>query len=298
MLDSIWEDLKMQYRNGNMLTRIIMLNIAVFVFLRIIIALTGFSNPMGAGPNHEIMRWLSLPSGLIDLLKKPWTLITHMFLHYGFWHILWNMLWLYWFARIIGDFLGDRRVLPLYILGGLAGALAYIIVDQLFVTGGHATAMGASAAVMAFVTAAANLSPDYEMRFILIGSIKIKYIALFFIVMDLISISGSNSGGHVGHLGGAALGVAFVYLLRQGTDITLPIQNLIYGKKPKEEPRLKKRTSPIKVVHRNEEKVQKRATKINFEQRLDLILDKINQKGIDSLTEEERAFLDAASKKN
>lgn len=301
MINSILEDIKMQFRQGNMLTRIIMLNVFVFVLIRILIAVTGFSNGGSVGAGHPIMEWLAIPSNLIELIKKPWTIVTHMFLHYGFWHILWNMLWLYWFARIIGDFLGDRRVLPLYLLGGFVGVIFYLIADHLLPMGsnGNGMAYGASAASMAFVVAAATLSPDYEIRLLLLGSIKIKYIAAFKIVMDIIQTSGPNSGGHFGHLGGAFLGFLFISYLRQGTDITLPLQRLFYADLRSQKPRsVQKKKSPIKVVYKNTERKNQQPSEKNFEARLDMILEKINKEGIDKLTKEEKAFLDAASKKD
>ena len=302
MINSILEDIKIQFRDGNMLTRIIMINVLVFAVVRIIIALTGFSSGGSAGASHELIKWLAIPSGFMDLLKKPWTLITHMFLHYGFWHLVWNMLWFYWFARIIGDFLGDRRVLPLYLLGGLAGAVLYLISDHLFPTGsgGHSIALGASAATSAFTIAAATLSPDYEFNLILLGRIKIKYIAAVKIFLDIIEINGPNSGGHYGHLGGAILGFAFVYYLREGTDITLPLQKLFSPNavpQSSSQPARAKKRSPIKVVYKNPNKEQPSKTE-NFEDRLDIILDKIKKVGIENLSEEEKAFLDAASKKD
>jgi len=301
MINSIIEDLKMEYRNGNMLTRIIMINVCVFIFVRILIAFTGFSNGGSVGADHPIIEWLAIPSDFLSLAKKPWTIITHMFLHYGFWHILWNMLWLYWFARIIGDFLGDRRVLPLYLMGGLAGVIFYLISDHLlpFGSGGNGMAMGASAAAMAFVVAAVTLSPNYEIRLFLLGSIKIKYIAAFKIFMDIIQTTGTNSGGHFGHLGGAFLGFLFISYLRQGTDITLPLQRLFYAEVREQKPRtVQKKKSPIRVVYKSQQPKKPTPPNYNFQDRLDRILEKINKEGIDKLTQEERAFLDAASKKD
>ena len=228
MFDSILEDIKYQFRSGNMLTKIILVNVFVFVVVRLIIAFTGHINLGQSIEAHPLLDWLALSSDPISIFKKPWTLITHMFLHVGFWHILWNMLLLYYFARIIGDLLGDARVLPLYFMGGLAGVVVYLLSDHLLPIGtdGLSQAMGASAAVMAFIFAAATLSPDYTMRLILIGNVKIKYIAAFVLFFDLISTTGSNSGGHFGHLGGAMLGAFFTYQLRQGFDITESFQSL------------------------------------------------------------------------
>lgn len=301
MFDSIIEDIKFQFRSGNTLTKIIMVNVFVFVIVRLIIAFTGHINLGAPLDAHPIIDWLAVPSDFVSILKKPWTLITHMFLHVGFFHILWNMLLLYWFARIIGDLLGDARVLPLYIMGGLAGVIMYLMADHLLPVGtdGLSTAMGASAAVMAFIFAAATLSPDYTMRLLIIGNIKIKYIAAFVLFFDLISTTGSNSGGHFGHLGGAMLGALFTYQLRQGVDITESFQSLKkFFTFNTDRPSIKKR-SPIKVVYRNPTKAEHISdNQSDFQTKLDSILDKINREGIDSLSVDEKSFLEDASKKD
>jgi membrane associated rhomboid family serine protease len=283
-----------------MLTKIIMVNIFVFVIIRLIIAFTGHINIGAPIDEHPIIDWLAVPSDFISILKKPWTLITHMFLHVGFFHIIWNMLLLYWFARIIGDLLGDARVLPLYIMGGLAGVAMYLMADHLLPIGtdGNSIAMGASAAVMTFIFAAATLSPDYTMRLLIIGYVKIKYIAAFVLFLDLLGTAGTNSGGHFGHLGGAILGALFTYQLQQGVDITEGFQSLkkFFAFSNDKTPKNKK--SPIKIVYRNPSKAEHRSdTQSDFQTNLDSILDKINREGIESLSLEEKTFLEEASKK-
>ena len=265
MFQSIIDDIKMQFKIGNMLTRIILINILVFVVINLIIAFTGNMTLDSAVMNHPILDWLMVPSGWLELLKKPWTLFSHMFLHVGFGHIIWNMLFLYWFGRIVGDFYGDKRVLPLYILGGLAGVVVYLLADHFLPigTGGQGHALGASAACMAMVFVGAATSPDYEFNLILIGRVKIKFIAAFFLFMDLVLTTGANSGGHFGHIGGAIFGYLFVSQIRNGIDLTEPLQGLFSMFDPDQmEKRVrKKKKSPIKIVHTNiERKANQKAT--------------------------------------
>lgn len=295
MLDSIVQDIKRAMNSGTMVTRIIMVNVGLFVLINLLKVFT-----LGAGPGVfiSIKNALALPSDLLTLIKQPWSIITHMFLHIGFWHIFWNMLLFYWFGRIVGDFLGDKRILPLYILSGLFGGLVYILSDHfLGGTGGNAFALGASAAVMAILWTAATLSPDYIMHLILIGPVRLKYIALALLFLDIIGTASMvNSGGHFAHLGGAIFGMFYVYTLRRGTDLT-NILSINKSEKPKRQKTAKKH---FRVVHKEENQTkdagsQNKKPGQQFE--LDRILDKINAEGYDKLTEEEKEFLYQASKK-
>ena len=297
MLKSVFEDFKYAMRSGNMVSKIIILNVAIFILINLVKA---FDFNSGADPNsiyHTIENLLSIPSSLSTLIRQPWSILSHMFLHVGFWHIFWNMLLLYWFGRIVGDFIGDNRILPIYIMGGLMGAIFYVVTDQFLPNGtaGNAYAMGASAAVMAMVWTAATLSPDYIMRLILIGPVRLKYIALVLFILDIFQSAGSsNSGGAFAHIGGALFGMLYVYLLRKGTDLTEPWQSEFWQQKPS---RKKTSRSSFKVVHKSEPKQEKNQRSANTQDELDRILDKINQKGYDNLTQEEKEFLYQASKK-
>jgi membrane associated rhomboid family serine protease len=299
MITSIIDDFKNTFRSGNMISRIILVNVCVYILINLINVFD-----FNSGFSTILIRKLSLVSDPLELLKQFWAIGTHMFLHMGFWHILWNMLLLYWFGRIIGDFLGDRRVLPLYILGGLAGGLAFILWDQLSPTGmdGASYAYGASAAVWAIIMATTLLSPDYIFHLMFLGPVKIKYITLVMLFFDLIGTAGNvNTGGHFGHLGGAFLGVMFVHFLRKGTDITEPLQRLLalipgfsYQGNRRKTPRENFKVYRNERVRDNEPK-QKEPFKEQNE--LDRILDKIKAEGYDNLSSEEKEFLYQASKK-
>ncbi len=294
MVNSILNDLKNTFRNGSMISRIILVNVIVFIVVNLIDVFDANS-----GFAAMLIKKLSLLSNPLDLVFQFWSLITHMFLHVGFWHILWNMLLLFWFGRIIGDFLGDRRILPLYILGGLCGGLFFILWDNLLPGGtGQSWAYGASAAVWAVIMATTILAPDYIFNLLFLGPVKIKYISLTMLLLDLFSTnSSSNTGGFVGHIGGAFFGVLFVYLLRQGNDITTPLQSLFQKIENigSQQPIRKTDRSNFKVI-RNKDTEK---PKPNFSQQdeLDRILEKIKAKGYEQLSDKEKDFLYQASKK-
>lgn len=298
MVDTILDDIKGTFRSGNMISKIILINLALFVVINLIKVFFGHT-----GFFTSMSNWLSLPADPSQLIRQPWSIFTHMFLHVGFWHIFWNMLILYWFGQIMGDLLGDERVLPVYLMGGLAGGLIYILYVQILGFGGG-YALGASAAVLAIVWAAAMTSPDYQMRLLLIGAVRLKYIALALLFMDLVqSAADMNKGSLFGHMGGAAFGVLYVFLLRKGTDLADPIVKLFNrgesGYQPEPRRPVKTERSKFKIVHNSAKSDNENAPKAAFtdQQELDRILDKIKISGYDNLNAEEKDFLYRASKK-
>lgn len=305
MFQPILDDIKRTFQSGHMVSKLIIINVAIFLFFLIVgIFLKGTS--------PETYQWLfnnlAISSEGITVLLKPWTLITHMFFHEGLWHLAWNMLLLYWFGQIVGDFIGDNRILPLYIMGGLAGISLYYLTAKLGWIGAS-TALGASGAVMAIISASAFISPNYEMRLFIIGNVTLKYIVLFLIIWDLVGISAmDNTGGHLAHIGGMLFGGLFVYLLRQGTDLAdgfnsffMSVGNLF----KRDEEKVKR--SPLSVSHKAKviKQASSRRTKGNkvsdeglpYQEQLDRILDKIKESGYDNLTGEEKEFLFQASKR-
>lgn len=296
MMTSIIEDIKRSFNSGNMLTRIIIVNVAVFVFLALFNAFvpsvyTSFSN------------WVYLPSSPIKLLTRPWTILTHMFSHVGMWHMAFNMLILYWFGRIVGDLLNDRRVLPLYILGGFAGAVVYFLAANFDPNVGPGNAHGASAAVLCIVAAAAWTSPDYTVRLLFLGDVKIKWIAIAIVFVNILATqSNVNTGGAWGHIGGLAFGAYYVWQLRKGSDITEPMQDTINWIADKYNGVPKKKKTSLKVTHvatkkRSIKKQRTSSKSTDLQKQVDVILDKIKVKGYDSLTDEEKEILFTASKK-
>jgi len=293
MFDSIQQDLKYYLRSGNMVTRLILVNCIVFVA---IVLIKVFTRDWQGGQDGSIYVWLvdenlKISSNIKEALFHPWTFITHMFLHEGPWHLLWNMLWLFWMGRIFGDLVGDRKILPTYILGGLCGVVFMMLMAILIPNVIGDKALGASAAVSAIMLAAATTAPDSEMRFIIIGSIRLKYIALVFIVLQLLYSTASNTGGHFAHLGGAFFGWFSIVSLRRGYSLTAWFENLFDKKKKRVV------SNPnMKVAHRSKllDKSKKSSSGSALKD-VDKILEKIKRKGIESLSKEEKRILDQAS---
>ncbi len=301
---SIWEDIKASFQRGSTVTRLIYVNIGVFLLINIGFVIARlFDNATTANIPDLWLKIFTLPADLHKLAVRPWTLITHMFSHFGFFHILFNMLWLYWMGRIFREYLGNRKVLPVYMLGAWAGALLYILAYNIF-PGLHndlpqVEALGASAGVMAIVVATATLLPDYTIFLLFIGPVKLKWLALAAVILDLISIQGINSGGHIAHLGGALFGFLFIRQLRKGNDWSHGFNRvfdwLVTVFRPDPDtviPRGKTR----KRAHRQKKNRQNGPG--NVQEKIDAILDKIAESGYDSLTKEEKEFLFRVSNRN
>lgn len=309
MLQSIWEDVKREFNYGNMVTRIIIVNVVIFILINITNLLLKISGGWEAsGTFVRVIDFLSMSSDWRFVLTHPWVIFTHMFLHVDFWHLLWNMLYLYWFGRIVGDFIGNQRVLPIYLLGGLAGAILFFLsANFLLYAAGKATALGASGAVMAMVVAAGAISPDYIVRLLFLGDVKLKYIVFVLVLLDLIALAGDmNTGGHFAHLGGAAMGWIFVRQLREGRDWALPINTLfdrIYRpfrrqpRAPRQPHMAYKNPNRTRTANTRKTTTTSDPEDLSHQDKLDAILDKIKQHGYESLSEQEKEFLFNASKK-
>lgn len=286
MLRSVYQDVKEAFISGNMIIRIIIVNVALYMILALTQALfpTFF---------NSIFPYIALPGDILDVVYKPWTLISHMFSHTGFFHMAWNMLILYWFGNIVGDLIGDKRIAPLYFLGGITGAVLYIISFYLLPTVAP-RAIGASAAVLSIVFAAVAVAPDYRVHLLLLGPVKIKFIGLFILFFDLLGATSQvNAGGHIGHLGGTLFGFLFVYLLRKGIDLS-EWKSIVPAKKPRKQRKLRvEYKAPVLDRKKN---VAKPSSPLEDE--IDRILEKIKQQGYDNLTVEEKETLHKASKKS
>ncbi len=293
LLRSIWNDLLYTLRVSNIVTRLIVINFAVWLVVNLlygVLLLAGHSAAFETG-----LHWFCMPASPRTLLFQPWAPITYMFLHLSLWHLIGNLIFMHMFGSIISDLIGPRRVLPVYLLGGFAGALAFMLSAQVVPSVGQ-YALGASGAVTALAGAALVLAPEYRVRLLLLGDIKVKYIVLVLLVFDLIGIAGHyNSGGHIAHLGGFALGLLFVYAMNRGSDWSELVNrglDAIGGwlSRPEARPR-SRRPSPAPTRR------SKTSEEPSFQERLDAILDKIKASGLESLTPEEKEFLYNASKK-
>lgn len=278
----------------NTLERIIAVNVVIFLLVNIGNVVLRLFNFPEATVSDWMSDWLAVPSSLNSLMYKPWTILTYCFYHENFFHILFNMLWLFFMGRIFTEYLGEKKILPVYLLGGMIGAGLFILFYNLFPLFNkevnYAVALGASASVLAVTVAIATLLPDYEVAvFLPQWRVKLKYIAVALFVMDLLSITGSNAGGNIAHIGGALFGFIYIRLLKKGHDLTLPLQqffNRISGAgKPK-----------IKVVYRRGNTDEDYlAKKTNNQEVIDKILDKISRSGYASLSKEEKDILFKAS---
>lgn len=294
-MGSILDDIKNAFRNGdNALVQLILLNVLVFAILHIAVVIDFFSKSDTL--SAFLQNNLYMPAHVDAFLQKPWTLITYYFSHMGLLHILFNMLFLYWFGRIVHEFIGNKRVVSLYILGGIAGGLTYLILFntlEAYRDMSGSMMLGASASVYAIVVGAATLVPEYRIYLIFLGPVKIKYIAAFHIFISFIGIAGPNAGGNLAHLGGAVLGYIFIRQLRRGNDIGKPVTATLNWAKNlfKAKPKIKvsysapgKKTPPAKASDPSQEEI-------------DVILDKISQSGYESLTKEEKQKLFTASQR-
>ncbi len=286
----IAEELKKIFKSGSALTKLIYINIAVFLFYHIAHL---FFYLFAAGDHFKLYSWLAVPSNMETLLTRPWTLITYMFFHTEFFHILFNMLWLYWFGRIFLSYFSNRQMISVYLWGGVVGAIFYIAAYNIFpvfaVQKYSAFALGASAAVIAIVSGISVYVPNYTINLLFLGRIKLIYIALFTIVLDIISISVSNAGGHIAHLGGAFFGYLFASNIKKGVDITAWFSSLRRKIKKlfKRKPKMKAYTNTKPPVDDREYNRQKHAT----QQEIDHILDKISKSGYEGLTQKEKEIL-------
>ena len=206
---SIVDEIKASFKSGNALVKIIYINIAVFLAVKLLgVFVTLLQLDYKIAPVY----WLSVTADLYSLMYKPWTVFSYMFVHEQFFHILFNMLWLFWFGQIFLRYFNEKKLISLYILGGLAGAALYIIAFNVFPVYNTMNIMiGASASVIAIVVAISFYIPDHTINLMFIGPVKLKYLALASILIDLLSITSSNAGGHIAHLGGALFG--YIYIL-------------------------------------------------------------------------------------
>ena len=291
-------------RPDNGLVQIILINLVVYVgliFLRVILTLTG-----GAGVYDQFMQWLMLPAAIPEFLTRPWTLITYFFVHERFFHILFNMLFLYWFGKIIKEFLGGSKVVNLYVLGGLAGGVFYILIYNtipFFAERIDSSMMlGASAGVFAVVVGAATFMPNYTILLMFIGPVRIKYIAIFYVILAFAQTTGANAGGELAHLGGAALGFFYIKQLQQGTDWGKWIHSFFgfiksfFIRQPKVKVTYRK-TSKSKTKSKSQSTAAtSKPIDSTSQEEIDAILDKISHSGYESLSKEEKQKLFNASK--
>ena len=285
--------------------RLIFINVLVFVLIGLTDLATLFNSSID--PSGSIKQWLAMPAEPAKLIFRIWTPITYMFVHAGFWHILWNMLFLYWFGRIFSDFLGTRKLVGLYFLGGFAGAFLYMVsynlLPGLVSQAVNSTMVGASAAVMAIIFGIATKLPEFSIRLLLLGNVKLRYIAIFLFLMDLIALPHGNSGGHLAHIGGALIGMLYIAELNKGRDWTKGINagldwfTDLFAPRTRMKVEYSKPRSNTKAG-RPDPAQKREGLPSGSQEEVDRILDKIAEKGYDSLSKAEKQTLFKASKKD
>ena len=285
----ILDNLKQTYHRGSSLNKLIYINIAVFLAITIvsIIAFLLRNSLITTGA----INLLSVPSSFGSLLLRPWTVITYMFTHKDIWHILFNMLWLYWFGTIFLEYLDQRKLVAVYLLGGLSGALVYVLSFNIFPAFkevvSESVAIGASASVMAVVIAVAAYVPNYTINMLFIGRIKIIYVALVIFVLTSAVDFSVNSGGKLAHIGGALFGYLYTINLKKGRDTGKWINKIIDFFATFFKPRRK-----LKVTYKKPKNdYDYNRIKADRQAQINLILDKISKGGYDSLTREEKDLL-------
>lgn len=287
-----YQSLKYKYKTSSVVVKLIVINVAIFLAVWL-------GSFFLSQSQSVLTKWFALPSDLKILILQPWSIISYSFLHAGLSHILWNMLFLYWFGPMVLNLFNGKRFLTLYLLGALSGGLLFVSAYNIFpvfadsFTKTHL--IGASASVRAVMIFTAIFNPYAEMRFFFF-KIKLWHIALFVVAMDLIMIPISNAGGNIAHLGGALFGYLYATQLQKGKDIGLwwdKSMDLIIGlfkRKP---------NTPFKKVYKNPKRKSKQTNDsqndTNNQEKINTILDKISKSGYDSLTKAEKDFLFRAS---
>ncbi len=293
--------LKHLFFDNNVLSRLLLINSAAFVFAVFLNLLEWLFDP-GVQITF-VEQWFALPSNITTLLTRPWTLVTYMFLHEGFLHLLFNMIMLYFGGIVFLEYFSGKKLLWTYILGGLSGALFFVAAFNIFpafaAVNNHAIVLGASASVLAIIIAIATYIPDYSVILFLIGRVKLKYLAIAFVLLDVLSIKSGNPGGHIAHLGGALWGFVYAMSLKKGNDfygflysIKLPdfgvFKSAKYGNF--------KTSRPANGRPLNDDEYNKRKT--DKQKEIDRILDKISKSGYSSLTKQEKELLFKSSGKS
>ncbi|SFH40467.1 rhomboid family intramembrane serine protease [Pedobacter insulae] len=266
------------FKSGSPAMLYIGINVLIFIVASLLGVFMVFSGEKG-WLTAQIQEYFAFPATIASLPFRFYTIITYQFFHADFFHVLFNMLWLYWMGQIFLSFLKPRQFHFVYLGGGILGALTFLLLFHIVPVFSvqQATIIGSSACVMAILVATATLVPDYNLQLMLLGNVKLKYLVLAYIILDVIGTGGANAGGSIAHLGGALFGFSYIKLLQNGKDLSG-----IFVRKPK-----------LKVVRNS---APKKSEHIVNQKEIDAILDKISKAGYDQLSKEEKEILFRASK--
>lgn len=303
-MGSIFDDVKGEFaKTNNAVVKLILLNLFVFVTVIVLYIIFTF----GQYPVYYewVMKQLRLPADFNAFLHRPWTLLTNFFVHQGPFHIFFNMLSLYWFGQVLEEYLGSRRLVALYLLGGLGGGLLFLALYNTlpYFQGELAstTLVGASGAIFAVILGAATLLPDHTFFVFLIGPVRLKYIAALCIIISMAQLVGPNAGGNVAHIAGAMVGFGFIKSLKKGHDWGTPIYAIndffrkLFTNKPNVTIPQRARATTTSAARHFTSSSENSAILIPNQDEIDAILDKISKSGYESLTREEKQKLYKAS---
>jgi membrane associated rhomboid family serine protease len=287
----IIDEIKDTYKNGNSLIKLIFINCTIFVLFRVVFLFYFFTDQAVFFP---ITNWMSMPSTPMALLFKPWTIITYMFYHEDVLHFLFNMLNLYWFGKIFLVYFDEKKLVSVYLLGGFVGGLMYFALYNIFPAAFHpAILMGASAAIIAIMTATAIYAPNFRLYMVFFGEVKLIYIAIFSVVLFIILIASDNPGGNLAHLGGALLGFLWAKQYMKGHELTKGISQFlesVYALFKSRKLKVTYKRPPVNDLDYNKQKLAN-------QKEVDQILDKISKGGYESLSKEEKETLFKMSNK-
>ena len=297
---SILEEIKQSFSRGNYLTRLIYINAGVFIVVKLLSVVCAYI----LGTSNLWISYIELPAFFQTLIKQPWSIITYMFMHHDFIHLIFNLLTLYWFGKIFTEYFNQKQLVGLYFLGGIGGALFYILaynfIPSLKANIFFSYLIGASASVMAIIFALVKYIPNEEIHLALIGPVKLKYLGLAMLVLDIIGTTSVNAGGSISHIGGAITGYLFAAsMIKSGKDITDPINRIISSINDF----FKRNKKPKFTVHRNTTKtdeewnMENQNRKRENNEEINRILDKIKKSGYANLTDEEKKRLFELSNK-
>ncbi len=285
--------------DNNALMALVAINALIFVSFGLIQVIYYISNSSSTAFQYEILRWFIVPAKLSSVAAKPWTVLSYMFVHVGFIYTLINLVWLWVFGSILQDLSGNSKIIPVYIYGGIAGAAFFVACSYAFPTlrdqVEYSFMYGGNAGIMAVALATTTLAPDYRLFKMLNGGIPLWILTILYVIIDF---SGTGEvSHHLAHLGGGLIGFLFVVSLRKGYDWSIWMNNIYNW--------FVNLFNPDKPVHQNQKIKEKIFYKtggqmpfvkrpVITQQRIDEILDKINQKGYNHLSEEEKAILEKA----
>jgi membrane associated rhomboid family serine protease len=287
-----------QWRNGGWSIKIIAINLLVFLIINLFINLDRAFLIEDSGFVSFYRALFILPSSFFDILTHPWTIVTHMFAQQDFWHFFFNMLWFYFGSRLFVQFLGDKRLLYVYLFGGLFGALMQVLATNFipfFVAGGSGGMLGASAAVSAVFIAIAFYKPTFEVMLFGLFPVRIIWIGVIMLLSDFLRVTDLTNVAHVAHLGGAAAGALCISNLARFDRIVARISGFFWifsGGFSKMRSRIfirKKVTPEAKHFHKSDEAYFE--SKKEIQEKIDQILDKIKSRGYDGLTKAEKDYL-------